>query len=534
MLICCSWCGGTATTALRALIFLVLAAICCSGNVDGVSGQCDQLGHMNGCSEATMMEDSIADLLDEVEFAEEQHMDAQRVHLLQTRLKHPQLSGEGGQRSELRYADQSQPKTIDEAAQSTLVSWPSVQRTVSSHVDDRADSNGAEVSNAAADGVESQSAARDAKLSQLSTFSFQSEVRVGASSAKDASQPVQTVAKHSRNEAIVNGAAAVAAKQGVGAGGSEEHKLTAFGAARLFSISPRRISLASLSVCAFAAMVCFMRNVSLYWDLAPLLKRHPAKALARSVSGLRNIEDEEAEEALDEQLPHVCPPFLKLEPGVTLALPTAHFGAFTWNVDIATAQPSASSADSPRLSASLRWAKREGRVGRVIEVSALGPNGPEPVVSCSSSLEVELAGGDIYGWLRLVSVGRYVLRAVDGETVMALSCDHSSRRIEMASLPEGLLVATAERTGGTGGEVESLQVSTRRGADVVFALVCALAVTVFSPPRKQVSAITSESPSYEYGTGLKQDPGLQQLDTPRSPSKVVEPDVFAPAIPAAG
>jgi len=461
MLICCSWCGGTATTALRALIFLVLAAICCSGNVDGVSGQCDQLGHMNGCSEATMMEDSIADLFDEVEFAEEQHMDAQRVHLLQTRLKHPQLSGEGGQRSELRYADQSQPKTIDEAAQSTLVSWPSVQRTVSSHVDDRADSNGAEVSNAAADGVESQSAARDAKLSQLSTFSFQSEVRVGASSAKDASQPASALE----------------------VGGSEEHKLTAFGAARLFSISSRRISLASLSVCAFAAMVCFMRNVSLYWDLAPLLKRHPAKALARSVSGLRNIEDEEAEEALDEQLPHVCPPFLKLEPGVTLALPTANFGAFTWNVDIATAQPSASSADSPRLSASLRWAKREGRVGRVIEVSALGPNGPEPVVSCSSSLEVELAGGDIYGWLRLVSVGRYVLRAVDGETVMALSCDHSSRRIEMASLPEGLLVATAERTGGTGGEVESLQVSTRRGADVVFALVCALAVTVFSPPR---------------------------------------------------
>lgn len=239
------------------------------------------------------------------------------------------------------------------------------------------------------------------------------------------------------------------------------------------------------------------------------------------------------------KLPTLCPPSIVVAPDAVLTFPMAPFTVSDWSVDVSVVNngksepaPEPGPDDGcgageivdaeqvscrPGLGASLRWEDRDGRMIRVMEVSALGPEGPETLASVTSNFDVALGSGagHHFGQLRLVSSGKYVLMDANNESVMAISCDALSRRVEMASLPEGRLVATAVRTCGIynapvdaykvvkGGaaddsivvadqddipvDCDRLEISLRRGADAAFALACALAVLAFAPPRRDGS-----------------------------------------------
>mmetsp|Transcript_18747 Transcript_18747/g.51508 ORF Transcript_18747/g.51508 Transcript_18747/m.51508 type:complete len:425 (-) Transcript_18747:112-1386(-) len=263
-----------------------------------------------------------------------------------------------------------------------------------------------------------------------------------------------------------------------------------------FVAGSSRVSIAT--VLLGLILVLSLVVLSICFDVRAVCMQSPqttAKALAQSVRCKLQVAgddlDAEAMIPLDAQIPRVCPDYVTITSQTVLSLSMAPFNSIIWTVDIAGIDCSSSTA--PRLQANLRWTKREGLVARVLEVSALGPDGPGVIMSCGSNLQVQFANHVPFGCLRLVSAGRYALRSVDGSAVMALSCDHNSRRVEMATLPEGRLVATATRVGGSddalGSEDERLEVSTRRGADPIFALGCALAVLVFAPPRKNAAVL---------------------------------------------
>eukprot|EP00929_Paragymnodinium_shiwhaense_P007175 TRINITY_DN111110_c0_g1_i1.p1 TRINITY_DN111110_c0_g1~~TRINITY_DN111110_c0_g1_i1.p1 ORF type:complete len:507 (-),score=115.46 TRINITY_DN111110_c0_g1_i1:30-1550(-) len=224
---------------------------------------------------------------------------------------------------------------------------------------------------------------------------------------------------------------------------------------------------------------------------------------ARLMKYLRRQEklsEQQQQAEMDSRLPSVCPEGLSLVPDAVLSMPVAPCNGFTWSVDVSglaeavqrspanaseahvksSPKPAALDTAGLRLSASLRWAKRDGCVARTVEmVLQRDAQGPQTLVSISSCLEVRLADGEHFGWLKMVSSGKYILRDRNGEAVMVLSADPASRRMEMANLPEGRLVSTAVRTAGAG---ERLEVSARGGGvDVIFSLSCALAVLVFAP-----------------------------------------------------
>ncbi|CAK0815352.1 unnamed protein product, partial [Prorocentrum cordatum] len=293
----------------------------------------------------------------------------------------------------------------------------------------------------------------------------------------------------------------------------------------LIAASSSPATVLMLVACAFACGLAGSRRRA-----ATLAAPAGATKLAEEVRGAAPGGDPRAEGRPDAgagsaDLPEVCPQFMRASGGVRLSVPMPPPDLAAWScpIDLCALSPSlrvdrSTGPATPLLAASLRWAELGGQLRRVLEVVERGPGGAE-LVSVDASLEVRLAGGAPFGRLRSVGGRRYVLeQAGSGRGVLCVSTDLGASSLEVGQLPEGLLLATAERSGaapapaaasgsaaaasevahpaGAGAEragaggCGSLEVLAKPGVDAVFVLACALAVLVFAAPRRFHPAVS--------------------------------------------
>eukprot|EP00929_Paragymnodinium_shiwhaense_P020405 TRINITY_DN13618_c0_g2_i1.p1 TRINITY_DN13618_c0_g2~~TRINITY_DN13618_c0_g2_i1.p1 ORF type:complete len:472 (+),score=101.68 TRINITY_DN13618_c0_g2_i1:69-1484(+) len=214
------------------------------------------------------------------------------------------------------------------------------------------------------------------------------------------------------------------------------------------------------------------------------------------------------------RLPTVCPPEFRerLASGDwRFSISLAQIASAAWSTDVTVEEASARQeagsveddarkTDLPRLRCSLQWAKDindegEALVVRTVVISLLTEEGAaRPLVTVNAELEVRLPGSDAaVGHLRRVGNGKHLLRNADGTDVALFSSDAWASKMEMALLPCGLRVVSAERASCVEGD--RLRLSATRhgsstedgnnnnGVDLVFALACITATLVFPAVR---------------------------------------------------
>mmetsp|Transcript_38079 Transcript_38079/g.89172 ORF Transcript_38079/g.89172 Transcript_38079/m.89172 type:complete len:364 (-) Transcript_38079:149-1240(-) len=177
-------------------------------------------------------------------------------------------------------------------------------------------------------------------------------------------------------------------------------------------------------------------------------------------------------------------------------------------------------ADEHDVAVHMSWRENaDTRPLRQIAIGLTSSTSPAftALLTVTSSLVLEAAGGEEIGHVQVLARGKSVLR-IDGNAVLALSANQEASAIEVAALPSGRLLATAaarQKSSTPSREEQSRQESIpacaaegaspvleeplaekcvdillRPSADPMLMMACILAVIIFAPPRKFENLVT--------------------------------------------
>lgn len=180
----------------------------------------------------------------------------------------------------------------------------------------------------------------------------------------------------------------------------------------------------------------------------------------------------------DEKMPKLAPAFVGTTAGTVVSIASDFLQASAWTVDVLGLM------GVPVLTAQLRSADDTEQVLEVLSRDGA------PLVSVNSQLYIQDAGGTHIGNLEPDGDGKFTFWSSAGSQVMSVTEDQHDHRITLTSVsdsgaapePVGAAAWCSAVSFGIGGERISgdrLQVSAKRGVDVVLMLICTLAVSTF-------------------------------------------------------
>lgn len=180
----------------------------------------------------------------------------------------------------------------------------------------------------------------------------------------------------------------------------------------------------------------------------------------------------------DEKMPKLAPAFVGTTAGTVVSIASDFLQASAWTVDVLGLM------GVPVLTAQLRSADDTEQVLEVLSRDGA------PLVSVNSQLYIQDAGGAHIGNLEPDGDGKFTFWSSAGSQVMSVTEDQHDHRITLTSVsdsgaapePVGAAAWCSAVSFGIGGERISgdrLQVSAKRGVDVVLMLICTLAVSTF-------------------------------------------------------
>jgi len=180
----------------------------------------------------------------------------------------------------------------------------------------------------------------------------------------------------------------------------------------------------------------------------------------------------------DEKMPKLAPAFVGTTAGTVVSIASDFLQASTWTVDVLGLM------GVPVLTAQLRLADNTEHVLEVLSLDGA------PLVSVNSQLHIQDACGVHIGSLEPEGDSQFTFWSSAGSQVMSVTEDQHDSRITLTSVldsgsvpePLGAAAWCNAVSFGIGGERISgdrLEVSAKRGVDVVLMLVCTLAVSTF-------------------------------------------------------
>lgn len=243
----------------------------------------------------------------------------------------------------------------------------------------------------------------------------------------------------------------------------------------------------------FAAMlICFFLIFGFFWDDSELQGLPPKVAQrllqpelwdtvavqAPASKGKAKRKAAPSMSLSDDKMPKLAPAFVGTTAGTVVSIASDFLQASTWTVDVLGLM------GVPVLTAQLGCANH---FDHVLEV--LSRDGA-PLVSVNSHLQIQDAGGVDIGSLEPDGDGKFTFLSSAGSEVMSVTEDQHNRKITLTSVsddgsasePLGAAAWCNAASFGIGGERISgdrLEVSAKRGVDVVLMLICTLAVCTF-------------------------------------------------------
>lgn len=239
----------------------------------------------------------------------------------------------------------------------------------------------------------------------------------------------------------------------------------------------------------FAAMlICFFMIFGFFWDDSELQGLPPKVAqrllqpelwsAATVQAPASKVKAAPSLSLPDEKMPKLAPAFVGTTAGTMVSIASDFLQASTWTVDVLGLM------GVPVLTAQFVSANQAGHVLEVLSRDGA------PLVSVNSHLQIQDAGGLDIGSLEPDGDGKFTFLSSAGCEVMSVVEDRHDRKITLTSVsdegavsePLGAAAWCNSASFGIGGERISgdrLEVSAKRGVDVVLMLICTLAVCTF-------------------------------------------------------